>query len=94
MSADLNFYVAIPIVVGIAALAGLLIGAPVLRLRGDYLALVTLGLGEMVVVLVRSPWLAPLVGGPSGMRGVTDAAIGGFSFRIRSTSTTWRWRSC
>jgi branched-chain amino acid transport system permease protein len=81
VSADLNFYVAIPIVVAIAALAGLLIGAPVLRLRGDYLALVTLGLGEMVVVLVRSPWLEPLVGGPSGMRGVTDAAIGGLSFR-------------
>ena len=81
ISADLSFYVAIPIVVVIAAAAGLLIGAPVLRLRGDYLALVTLGLGEMVTVLVRSPWLEPLVGGPNGMRGVTDAAIGGFGFR-------------
>jgi branched-chain amino acid transport system permease protein len=81
VSADLNFYVAIPIVIVIAAATGLLIGAPVLRLRGDYLALVTLGLGEMVTVLVRSPWLAPLVGGPSGMRDVSDAAIGGFGFR-------------
>jgi branched-chain amino acid transport system permease protein len=81
ISADLNFYVAIPIVLVIAAAAGLLIGAPVLRLRGDYLALVTLGLGEMVTVLVRSPWFEPLVGGPSGMRGVSDAAIAGYSFR-------------
>jgi branched-chain amino acid transport system permease protein len=81
VSADLNFYVAIPIVIVIAAATGLMIGAPVLRLRGDYLALVTLGLGEMVTVLVRSPWLAPLVGGPSGMRDVSDAAIGGFGFR-------------
>ncbi|MGH2640568.1 MAG: branched-chain amino acid ABC transporter permease [Actinomycetota bacterium] len=81
ISGDLNFYVAIPIVMVIAAAAGLLIGAPVLRLRGDYLALVTLGLGEMVTVLVGSPWLVPLVGGPSGMRGITDAAIGGFAFR-------------
>ena len=81
VSADLNFYVAIPIVLVIAAATGLLIGAPVLRLRGDYLALVTLGLGEMVVVLVASPWFAPLVGGPSGMRNVSDAAIGGFGFR-------------
>jgi branched-chain amino acid transport system permease protein len=81
ISADLNFYVAIPIVLVIAAAAGLLIGAPVLRLRGDYLALVTLGLGEMVTVLVRSPWFAPLVGGPSGMRGVSDAAIAGYDFR-------------
>jgi branched-chain amino acid transport system permease protein len=81
VSLDLSFYLAIPIVLVIAALAGLLIGAPVLRLRGDYLALVTLGLGEMVTVLVRSPWLVPLVGGPNGMRGVTDAAIAGFGFR-------------
>ncbi|HET6790662.1 MAG TPA: branched-chain amino acid ABC transporter permease, partial [Actinomycetota bacterium] len=81
VSGDLNFYVAIPIVMMIAAAAGLLVGAPVLRLRGDYLALVTLGLGEMVTVLVGSPWLVPLVGGPSGMRGITDAAIGGFAFR-------------
>jgi branched-chain amino acid transport system permease protein len=81
ISGDLNFYLAIPIVMLIAATAGLLVGAPVLRLRGDYLALVTLGLGEMVTVLVGSPWLVPLVGGPSGMRGITDAAIGGFAFR-------------
>ena len=81
ISGSLNFYVAIPIVMVIAAAAGLLVGAPVLRLRGDYLALVTLGLGEMVTVLVGSPWLVPLVGGPSGMRGITDAAIGGLAFR-------------
>ncbi len=81
ISGSLNFYVAIPIVMAIAAAAGVLVGAPVLRLRGDYLALVTLGLGEMVTVLVGSPWLVPLVGGPSGMRGITDAAIGGLAFR-------------
>ena len=81
ISADLNFYIAIPIVMLMAAGVGLLIGAPVLRLRGDYLALVTLGLGEMVTVLITSPWLNPLVGGASGMRGVTDAGIFGFSFR-------------
>jgi branched-chain amino acid transport system permease protein len=80
-SLDLNFYVALPIVVLLAALAGVLIGAPVLRLRGDYLAIVTLGLGEMVSILITSNWLTPLIGGPQGMRGVTDAAIGGFSFR-------------
>lgn len=81
ISGSLNFFVAIPIVMLIAAAAGVLVGAPVLRLRGDYLALVTLGLGEMVTVLVRSPWLVPLVGGPSGMRGITDASIGGLAFR-------------
>jgi branched-chain amino acid transport system permease protein len=81
ISLHLNFYLAIPIVVLIAAGAGVLIGAPVLRLRGDYLALVTLGLGEMVTVLVASPWLVPLVGGPSGMRNVSAAPIAGYGFR-------------
>jgi branched-chain amino acid transport system permease protein len=78
---DLNFWIAIVIVMAIAAGAGVLIGAPVLRLRGDYLALVTLGLGEMATVLLKSPWLEPVVGGPNGMRGVTDAAVFGVGFR-------------
>ena len=78
---DLNFYLAIPVVVLLAAGVGVLIGAPVLRLRGDYLAIVTLGLGEMVSILISSNWLKPLVGGPQGMRNVTDAEIAGFSFR-------------
>jgi len=80
-SLDLNFFIAIWLVVVLAAGVGLLIGAPVLRLRGDYLAIVTLGLGEIVRVLTESRWLQPLVGGPQGMRGVTDAAIAGYSFR-------------
>ena len=78
---DLNFYLAIPIVVLLAAGVGVLIGAPVLRLRGDYLAIVTLGLGEMVTILISSNWLKPLVGGPQGMRNITDAELAGFSFR-------------
>jgi branched-chain amino acid transport system permease protein len=65
----------------LAAGVGLLIGAPVLRLRGDYLAIVTLGLGEIVSILISSNWLKPLVGGPQGMRNITDAELFGFSFR-------------
>ncbi|HEY7660373.1 MAG TPA: hypothetical protein VIC58_07210, partial [Actinomycetota bacterium] len=60
LSADLNFYVAVWIVAALAALLGLLIGAPVLRLRGDYLAIVTLGLGEIVSIITASRWAAPL----------------------------------
>src|SRR6476619_1269037 len=74
-SMHLNFYVAIPIIVLLAAGVGVLIGAPVLRLRGDYLAIVTLGLGETVSILISSNWLKPLVGGPQGMRNITDAQI-------------------
>jgi len=80
-AANLNFYLALPIVMLLAAGVSVLIGAPVLRLRGDYLALVTLAIGETITVLVASPWLEPLVGGPAGMRDITDAGFAGISFR-------------
>jgi branched-chain amino acid transport system permease protein len=79
-SADISFYAAVWVVVALAAGVGVLIGAPVLRLRGDYLAIVTLGLGEIVSTLTRSNWLQPLAGGAQGMRGVTKAEIGNFVF--------------
>lgn len=80
-AANLNFYLALPVVMLLAAGVSVLIGAPVLRLRGDYLALVTLAIGETITVLVASPWLEPLVGGPAGMRDITDAGFAGISFR-------------
>ena len=79
LSAHLSFYVAVWIVALLAAGLGLLIGAPVLRLRGDYLAIVTLGLGEIVSVITASKWAQPLIGGPQGMRGVTKAQIFGLN---------------
>jgi branched-chain amino acid transport system permease protein len=79
LSADLNFYVAVWIVALLAAGVGLLIGAPVLRLRGDYLAIVTLGLGEIVSIITASKWAQPLVGGPQGIRGVTKAEVFGLN---------------
>jgi branched-chain amino acid transport system permease protein len=77
----LNFYLAVPFVIIVTAFVGVLIGAPVLRLRGDYLAIVTLGFGEIARVLVQSSWLQEFTGGPQGLRDVTDAAIGGVGFR-------------
>jgi ABC-type branched-subunit amino acid transport system permease subunit len=65
-----NFWVALPLVIVIAVIAGVLIGAPVLRLRGDYLAIVTLGFGEIVRVIVRSDWAAPFLGGSQGIKQV------------------------
>jgi branched-chain amino acid transport system permease protein len=78
---ELSFYLAIPLVIVVTAFVGVLIGAPVLRLRGDYLAIVTLGFGEIAKVLVQSTWLQDYTGGPQGLRDVTDAAIGGVGFR-------------
>ena len=77
----LNFYPAVPLVIVVTAFIGVLIGAPVLRLRGDYLAIVTLGFGEIARVLLQSSWLVRLTGGPQGLRDVTDAHIGGVGFR-------------
>jgi len=66
----LPFWVALPIVILGAALTGLFIGAPVLRLRGDYLAIVTLGFGEIARILFLSDALKPWLGGTQGILGV------------------------
>ena len=79
--AHLSFFVALPVVVLIAALIGVLIGAPVLRLRGDYLAIVTLGFGEIARVIFGSTWARGLFGGSQGMSAVTGAPIGSFEFQ-------------
>ncbi len=68
-----NFWVALPLVVIVAVVIGVLIGAPVLRLRGDYLAIVTLGFGEIIRTLVLSDWLAPFLGGAQGLLRVPAA---------------------
>src|SRR5262245_37536251 len=64
----LTFWAALPVAGFFAAGFGLLVGFPVLRLRGDYLAIVTLGFGQIVhTVLVN--W-TELTGGPNGISGV------------------------
>jgi len=68
----LSFWVALPLVVLGSAVIGLLIGAPVLRLRGDYLAIVTLGFGEIARVLFLSDALAPWFGGVQGILSIPD----------------------
>ncbi len=72
-----NFWVALPITIVVAVVIGVIIGAPVLRLRGDYLAIVTLGFGEIIRVLVGSDWLKPIFGGPQGITEVADVPFFG-----------------
>jgi branched-chain amino acid transport system permease protein len=76
-----NFWIAIVVTVLIAVVIGVLIGAPVLRLRGDYLAIVTLGFGEIIRTMVLSDWLKPTFGGPQGLTEV--AAIPFFGLNTR-----------
>ena len=52
-----NFWIALVVAVLAAALSGILIGLPIMRLRGDYLAIVTLGFGEIIRILIKSDWL-------------------------------------
>ena len=76
----MNFWIALPLVVLFAAFCGVLIGAPVLRLRGDYLAIVTLGFGEIIRILVISNAFAWLTGGAQGILSIPDPTLGGLAF--------------
>ena len=75
-SPELSFWLALPFVVIGAALAGLLVGGPVLHLRGDYLAIVTLGFGEIARLLALSDWFKPVLGGAQGIISIPNIPIG------------------
>ncbi len=62
----------------VSALFGVLLGAPTLRLRGDYLAIVTLGFGEIVPQLLQN--LDKYTGGPDGIASIDQPRLFGFSF--------------
>lgn len=64
----------IPVVLVAAVLAGLIIGGPTLRLRSDYLAIVTLGFGEIIRITANN---LEITGGPSGIYGIPGISIGG-----------------
>lgn len=73
----LSWWVAFPIVLVTAAVAGVLVGTPVIRMRGDYLAIVTLGFGEIVRIVLLSDWLSPYFGGAQGIRRIPGIPVGG-----------------
>ena len=81
--ASLGFWEALPFAIGFAMLAGVLLGTPTLRLRGDYLAIVTLGFGEIIRLTARnSNWL----GGPRGISQIPRPPdIGPLHFRALDT---------
>ncbi|MDE2502822.1 MAG: ABC transporter ATP-binding protein, partial [Burkholderiales bacterium] len=74
-------YVVVPLAALFAALAGLLLGAPVLKLRGDYLAIVTLGFGEIIRVFLNNlEQPLNITNGPRGIDRIDAMQIGAFSF--------------
>ena len=76
-----SFWFALPIGALLAALFGLVLGFPVLRLRGDYLAIVTLGFGEIIRILLNN--MTNLTGGPNGIGGIPDPTLFGMEFGRR-----------
>lgn len=66
-SVGMNFWLALPVAVALATFAGILLGIPVLNMRGDYLAIVTLGFGEIIRILALSDFLKPSIGGSQGI---------------------------
>lgn len=80
----MSFWMSLPVAATTAAIAGCIIGYPTLRMRGDYLAIVTLGFGE-IVRLILNNWMS-LTNGPNGILGIKPPAIfipifeGGLSF--------------
>jgi len=78
----LTFWEALPIAGLLAASFGIMLGFPVLRLRGDYLAIVTLGFGEMIRIILLN-W-SSVTGGPNGVANIPRPSFLGMPFQARA----------
>jgi branched-chain amino acid transport system permease protein len=86
------FVMCIPIAIAMSLTAGVILGAPTLRLRGDYLAIVTLGFGEIIRITARN--LDPITGGAAGITQVPvppGPEIDGRSFFNTIDAERWYW---
>lgn len=73
---NLTFWQALPLAVACGVVSGILLGIPVLKMRGDYLAIATLGFGEIIRILVLSDFLRPWVGGAQGIGKIPKPFVG------------------
>ena len=77
----LPFWVILPIGAAVAALFGAILGAPTLKLRGDYLAIVTLGFGEIIRIFLNNlSRPVNITNGPQGIAGIDPFSLPGFRF--------------
>ena len=77
---NLSFWEALPFAIFMGVLSGVLLGIPVLKMRGDYLAIATLGFGEIIRILVLSDFLRPWLGGAQGIGRIPKAHLGSIEF--------------
>ncbi|GAA0343122.1 high-affinity branched-chain amino acid ABC transporter permease LivM [Morganella psychrotolerans] len=82
-----GFWQSLPLAGIVAALSGLLLGFPVLRLRGDYLAIVTLGFGEIVRILLLNN--TEFTGGPNGISQIPKPTLFGLEFGRTAKEGGW-----
>ncbi|HXF86203.1 MAG TPA: hypothetical protein VNK49_12525 [Anaerolineales bacterium] len=82
-----NFWLALPVAIFLATLAGVVLGIPVLNMRGDYLAIVTLGFGEIIRILALSDFLKPSIGGSQGIVNIPPPQI--FGITINNSQTLY-----
>src|SRR5438067_4215789 len=76
----LPFWIILPLGAGVACLFGALLGAPTLKLRGDYLAIVTLGFGEIICIFLNNlSRPVNVTNGPQGIARIDPFSIGPFS---------------
>ena len=75
-----SFWGAMPFVIVMGVISGVMLGTPVLKMRGDYLAIATLGFGEIIRILVLSDWLRPWLGGAQGIGRIPKASLLGYEF--------------
>jgi len=80
---QVSFWLMMPVAAALTAFFGLLFGAPTLRLKGDYLAIVTLGFGEIVPIVVRNT--PSVTNGAMGLNGVMAPQLFGWSFGVDAT---------
>jgi len=76
----LSFWEALPFAILMGVISGILLGIPVLKMRGDYLAIATLGFGEIIRILVLSDFLRPWLGGAQGIGKIPKPHIGSIEF--------------
>lgn len=77
--AHISFWASLPIGIFLVAVSGVLLGFPALRLKGDYLAIVTLGFGEMIHLILNN-WDS-VTKGPNGILNIAPPMVGSFIFR-------------
>jgi branched-chain amino acid transport system permease protein len=77
---NLSFWSALPFAVLLGVIFGAFLGIPVLKMRGDYLAIATLGFGEIIRILVLSDFLRPWLGGAQGVGKIPKMAVGALEF--------------